>query len=73
MICGRSILVYAAFGFQEGCAYERMGLNVLFVYLSSVFLEVTEICIFKCPEDVQTCFCFCVDILYVLSERQSLS
>ena len=22
-------------------------------------------------EDVQTCFCFCVDVLYVLSERHS--
>ena len=25
----------------------------------------------KCSEAVQTCFCFCVDVLYVLSERYS--
>ena len=32
---------------------------------------MTERCICEFPEDVQTCFCFCVFILYVLSERLS--
>ena len=32
---------------------------------------MTGRCIFKSAEDVQTCFCFCVDVVYVLSERLS--
>ena len=32
---------------------------------------MTVRCICECSEDVQTCFWFCVDVLYVLSERQS--
>ena len=32
---------------------------------------MTERCICKCSGDVQTCFCFSVDVLYVLSERDS--
>ena len=32
---------------------------------------MTEICLCECSEDVQTCFCFCVGFLFVLSERLS--
>ena len=43
----------------------------MFIYLSDVFFEVTERCICECSDDAQTCFCFCVFVLYVLSERHS--
>ena len=39
--------------------------------MRDVFLGVTEIFISKCSEDIQTCFCFGVDVVYVLSERLS--
>ena len=45
--------------------------EVLFLYLSDVFFGVTERCICECSKDVHTCFCFCVYVLYVLSERHS--
>ena len=32
---------------------------------------MTKRCICKCSEDVQTCFFFCVDVLYVLSKCHS--
>ena len=45
--------------------------DVLFVYMSDVFFGVTEICICKCSVDIQTYFCFCVDVLYVMAKRHS--
>ena len=39
--------------------------------MSDVFFGVTERCICKCSEEVQTCFWFYVDVVYVLSERHS--
>ena len=42
-----------------------------YVYLRDVFFGVTGRCICECSKDVQTCFCFCVDELHLLSERHS--
>ena len=39
--------------------------------MSDVFFGVTERCICRCAEEVQTCFCFRVYDLYVLPERHS--
>ena len=47
------------------------GSNVLFVYLCDILFGVTENCIYKCSEAVQTCLYFCVEVVYVLSERHS--
>ena len=72
VVCSLSMRVFAVLGSQEGCAYERMdGSDVLFVYLSDVFFGVIERYCCECSEDVQTCFCFCVYVLYVLSKRYS--
>ena len=57
--------------FPGGVCVREDGSDVLFVYLSDVFFGVTERCICKCSEDVQTFFCLCCDLLYVLSERHS--
>ena len=52
------------------CVWE-VGSDILFVNLSDVLFGVTGRCICRCSEDVQTCLCFCSDVLYELSERHS--
>ena len=47
----------------RGVCILEDGSDELFVYLCDVFFGVTEICICKCSEDVQTCFCFCADVV----------
>ena len=46
---------------------------MLFVYLSDVFFGVTERFICKCSEEVQTCFCFCVDVCMYFGNVNPLS
>ena len=57
--------------FPGGVHVSEDASDVLLRYLGDVFFGVTERCICDCSGDVQTCFCFYVDILYVLSERHS--
>ena len=54
----------------EMCVSEE-GCDILFVYLSDVFFGVTERCYCRSSEEVQTCFCFRLCVLYELSERHS--
>ena len=47
------------------------GSDVLYIYLSDVHFRVSERCICKGSEDVQTYFSLSVDVVYVLPKRHS--
>ena len=57
--------------FSGGVCVSEKRSDVLFKYMGGVFFGVTDSCICKSSEDVQTCSFFGVVFVYVLPERNS--